>query len=93
MKARAAALGSLGGAKTRQRAGKQNTCEKRLHVFSLPSRPQCGGRTMIHAARFGNAEDRVVIPGRSPFWRANPESGSYTSLLDSGSARFARIPE
>jgi hypothetical protein len=35
MEAGPAAAGSIGGAKTRERAGNQNCCEKGLHVSSV----------------------------------------------------------
>jgi hypothetical protein len=55
MEAGAASAGGVRGAKTRERAGNQNCREKRLHVFSLHFGPHRRRRTMIQAARFGNA--------------------------------------
>jgi hypothetical protein len=42
MEAGAASAGGIGGAKTRERAGNQNCCEKRLHVLSVHFVPHRG---------------------------------------------------
>jgi hypothetical protein len=55
MEAGAATAGGIGRAKARERAGNQNCCEKRLHVFSLHFGPRRRRRNMIQAVRFGNA--------------------------------------
>src|SRR6185369_3601855 len=75
MEAGAASAGGVRGAKTRERAGNQNCCEKRLHVFSLHSGPHRRRRTMIQAVRFGNAAHlrRTDIGSRA--WRPRPERG------------------
>jgi hypothetical protein len=42
MEAGTASTGGIGGAKTRERAGNQNWCEKCLHLLSVHFVLQCG---------------------------------------------------
>jgi hypothetical protein len=66
MEAGTASASGIGGAKTGERAGNQNCCEKRLHILSVHFMPQRGGGhgscRMIRHVDFCNTPNIVRKP-------------------------------